>query len=660
MAIATFKKPTEIRDFGHMVNNFSDAGKGIATELSKAKVPQEDILRLVGRGRYNTLEAQRQGYVLRGPAAHKAARDNIDGLFGAFFYVHLPELRMAMQLPKLMGEAGCRFTILVDGEQYEAPLQQVKFGFTATPPCIIVSEDVMLKSVSGKEHTLAADTRVMRGREWVLEPKRSDNRTNFAKRQQFGIVDKDGRGIQQNACAYALWGQQGAKGMKALTQNSKEVNALQLTGTDDDFTAEGYLITTLESLAQHSIDLMPAFNRFVEGARDGLTARPELLRSMNEAVAVCDAVGQYAIGKRRSFGETPHHEVFRKQYLVAKEAGVWGDIERFVARRTAIHDTFAMLGLPVPQRDGVGPAQERITAQLTAHYDRALEQARRADGAEAIRIREAQRKLHEDDAQRERTRQVRAIKDDLRLLLMQDGNLFDVAAWRAGEGNRLRNPAVFPVYRQRFEHRLAATVPPHMSLGQLAGDVYQDIACRRIGHAATAMGDYLRGVSSMPWMRAAQRDRGDAPEAFVGTLNAAEQALRHLAREMDKPQERLKDLAGKANAIREAVALLDRMFGAGGVHPDTLNRKEIKPVHARRSFEVSQVHWQRTRRAPLVGLLNTLEAVEYDPVKWMALYRHCDAVMGVEKAGNTVPRTHAEGVLQRREQAAATQASLGA
>ncbi len=621
-----FTNPAEIKQFGQIVNNFSNAGKNLARFLSLLEIPQEDILRLVGRGRYNTLEAQ--GYVLQGPEAHKSARDNIEGLFGAFFYVHLPELRMAMQLPKLMGDAGCKLTTKVNGQTYQIPLGEVKFGFRAEPPAIVLDEDVALVAGDSKQHVLRKGTVVLSG----------GRQTKLQKQNAIDVVDKENRSLSVGLLHAALWGQQGARGMKSLPRNPERA-ALMFQGTDDDITAEEYMIDALHELkSSHNIDLMSEFNRFVVAAHDGIVARPALIQSCVDAIAVCDAIAAKEVPDAPSYGDYDNHRnlsTYRASLLRAREVSA------------GIQEMLVMLGLDESKTRETSLETKEVIARLNEALPKALTQAMRKDDEDRVQ-REKQRIAFEKQcAENRRLARIAGLRSQLSQHLRLEGDVLDVEALRKGGGNKLKKPHTWHLERHRIAKALETLEGEPMSLSQLAAESYQQMAMRTLDDRLQVMRDYMGSLPRQAWFRERETRYPELMCDWRAVLTKASSALEGIQQGMKSNPPQINRLREHAEIIKKAVEQLDETFAKEGVQ--SRGHSQVKPIfgsNEQRTISIAKSQWSSKRAAGFKNLIKLLEAVEYDPSRWMALYGNVEGILQKDTAENQTP-TFAEGLRAR-------------
>lgn len=615
MTTRQFNFPDEIREhYGEKIDNFSKAGKRIARLMTEAGFTPEEILPIVGRGRYNTLDAQ--GYVLYGPEAHKNARDNIEGLFGAFFYVHLPELRMCSQATKLLGEAGFKFTCLVGDTLFEVPLNKVKFGFQVGQRSeIIITEDVTLRSADGQTHRINAGTPVMQGREWVKRPEE-------AWRQHCGIVDANGRGLQQLACAYALWGQQGAKGMKALAEDGPERSALMYPGTDDDFTAEGFMVQWLNTVRDnHGINLMHHFNRFIEAARDGLMARPDLLRSMNMAIALGEGVEQYREAAKERLGSDNRSG--------SHEGSAWTSLRSYHEQVHRVRDIVTTLGLTMPPMEEARVAVAPIIARIANRFEtQTLPKARVLD--EQYRIEEAERiqRCKDEQNARRKVEQLQSLRDKLGSYLRQNADILDINAWRTRRHNVLNQPYAFEPVRMQLEQRLAELGAGNVTLESLAKQYYRLLACKRIAGTLSTLADGIRNVPHMACIRQISAAAPDGMANLNTTVKEGVAALNTLQDAFYNKRPEGLDLQKHAPAIERLAATLDALFSPSAQETNMAVASRKRHASHDRSYVAAQAAWKHQRGPLLDRLVSLMRGIQYDAKLWMELYSDAGAVTG--------------------------------
>ena len=618
-----FNNPGDMYDYGKMINDFSEAGKDIAHFMDKMGLSQEEILPIVGRGRYNTLEAQ--GYVLRGPAAHKSARDHIEGLFGAFFYVHLPELRMAMQLPKLLGEAGVTIGMEDGRKRYSIGLDEVKLGFQTTPPAIVLDEDATLTAADGTTRTLTKGTKVMQGRSRV---------------PSILVRDVSDKTLSDDILYPALWGQQGAKGMKSLPPQSKQLSTLQSTGTDDDFTAERAMIDALTQLkARHHIDLMPAFSGFMQAAHDGLVARPALLQSCVDAIALADAVDEKVSADLKQI----HGNYTQAQY--------WNRLQIVVNAGDSIRHMLSMLEIDISQGMVVSTQAQQVIGRVLAQLDITLPE-QRVMQQQAREKYEAQMREHaERSAAQELQEKLVPIREKLAEQIRFDGDVLDVVQLRSGHSNKLCSPGTWHLQKARINGQLAALGSNVPTIEQLAADIYQRQACKQLSTALAGMKDFFDFIPRRAWVQQApdlydDRWKQTMQEAAsaIGDIRSHLQYAKREDRHLDIP-----DLPRDIARIQKAVQLLEGIFANEAI----ASPRSGRPFRAneRRTFQGTDQQW-RVQYAPKCRkLLALMETVQQDPQQWMALYRNTDRVEGRAPAatmGGHVARLQqqAEGIVR--------------
>lgn len=610
MAGPAFTHPDDIRPFGRMVNSFSDAAKTLAGSMETLGFTQEDILPIVGRGRYNTLEAQ--GYIIYGPQATADARKNMQGLFGAFYYVHKPELQLSQQAPVLLGKAGFRLVAhRPDGTQAQFPLERVGFDFIprqgySNPGQITVRSDVEAVQPDGNTATLAVGTVLTRGRKWQRE--------NNAP--LYGIVDAQGKAMDEQSAALMLWGHLGSMGFKANGQGTPRYNTIQQDGTDDDFAAENAMIKWMKAVRlDHGVDLMPQFKGFVASARESLLAKPELLASFAAAI---DLAGRAEAHHRAVSAPPADHPHKHLEFRLGRLAEV----------KNPLLEAAAMLDLPLPR------AQDAP--------DHAA-QAALAEGKLAA----ARQTIHASKQAERR----RILDFEWREYLSQYEDPFN-ARWLSGGGNTLRN-------LDRGSARLLKLIGEDgetaRHIAELTGQKLEETGRVKIVRELAKMAQFIdqtrldtQSVRSYPLLQ----DSGRAA-AFSAAMEEGRAALNSLLRSV-KEREPIDGLAGKTARIGKAYEQLNLLYGSpAGLKPAPepaatppaaakhLNAGQLVQqrraqaqanrtvkLHTRALRGDAPSHWKEKRGATFERFLSFMEAVGHDESRWMSLYRDTSALTG--------------------------------
>lgn len=120
-----FQNPEDIKKYGRLVGDFDNAMKALATLLTEFDFSDDEILPLIGTGRYNSLADRGSGFVHYG----RYLTGQLSGLFGAFVFIHFPELVLARRMPQLVGNAGFKLAAISSDQNHAWPLHEVAFSF---------------------------------------------------------------------------------------------------------------------------------------------------------------------------------------------------------------------------------------------------------------------------------------------------------------------------------------------------------------------------------------------------------------------------------------------------------------------------------------------------------------------------------------------------
>ncbi len=272
--------PDNIFSYGRAIGDFSDATKKLVGHLRYDHYTDDEIAMLVGHSPYNGMEMSGNQQAVEGPKEYQAGlRMPHTGLFGAFFLLHVPEMQLAKQLPGILGKHyGVQLQRRIHGVTYRLPLHQVKIDFQGQPPAVLAAEAMQLHAADGSHITIQSGETILgyaASKRSALNNK-AEEAGQLAIANPYVLVDNHGKTLKPYTTAVILWGSLGAKGMKILTPMRRYI--LQNSGTDDDFTAQRFMIGALKDLLnRHQINVMPYFQTYVDQAYAQLQQRPDYL-----------------------------------------------------------------------------------------------------------------------------------------------------------------------------------------------------------------------------------------------------------------------------------------------------------------------------------------------------------------------------------------------
>ena len=278
MPLPSFSKPDDIYAYGKTIDRFNEAMKQFNVQLNQLGFEEEQRRPISGHSPYNTIK----NTVVQDPEQYREAinqpgKKRYEGLYGIFFFLHLPEMKMAKHMAGILGrDHGFRIKCSVDGIDYFAPLNDVIFDYTDTPPEIVLSKPLVLSSVDGVKRTLDSGTCIC-----------SDTVRIRAKQEKlavpFEMVDGHGKMVEPDTAAIVYWQSLGAEAMKSREEARRRT--LAFSGTDDDFTAERFMINAMEDLQlSHGVDLMPQFNAYVAEAVRAVESNTDFMQAWKMAV----------------------------------------------------------------------------------------------------------------------------------------------------------------------------------------------------------------------------------------------------------------------------------------------------------------------------------------------------------------------------------------
>ncbi len=612
MAVKTYKDPLEIRHYGEAIARYAEGMKAIASArdnvLSKKRDHAEN---LAGTGPYNDLSESLVDYIIFGPEKSKAAAmRKKEGLFGAFYFVHKPELEMSLKAPTLLGEAGFTLQTTLDGKQVNIPLQDVDFWFVPRVReaftnkllkfgGIVISKDVECVDAYGGKHLLAGGTEITNlDREpnaWAMD--RSGNKL-------FKIVDKEGRELIPKCAIKMLWGKVGAQGFKKYGAGTIEFETLNRDGVDDDVTAETHVINLLYELQDnHHLDLMPQFNAYVQAARDSLQHRPDLLEAM-------------AVGVEMGHSASRHlHEIPRDaHYLMLPHARGRNNLGQLEAAGKAMEEVASILDIflpPVREDARFKPLFEDVEAASKSYLN-----------------------LYKREYQYKTAQFWQDIKADA-ASWQRYPDVFD-AAWLNGAGQHgtiksstlvhSRLPSVFlddPATKERIE--------------KIFFSESKRKAVQEVRSALGQMADYFG--SAQQFTDAPQTYEFDAScvdvNAARNVMSQAAGALRKTANDFRFGHLTKSELEKVVSKVAAASEMMDVMVEAG-VKPKPSTSKHNKNF----GFQIKT--WEGMKPS-FDNFLTMMQAVKCDPQRWMELYTKVSLAKKVEHQDN--PRSIANAEL---------------
>ncbi len=572
-----FEEPIEIKNYGILLNRYADAMKAVAAAQSALRVDVDAIKTVVGRGPYNTVEAtQKEEYIVYGEdAMREAAKQTKAGLFGAFYYLHRPELEMSLQAPKLWGEAGCRLKAEVDGVAMYLPLQDIKIDFHEQSPDgavrgkIFLEEETQWQGDDGKTHILPAGAVLTNGRSWVMN----------GKKTLFSIVDKEDKQINNIDAVKMLWGHVGAKeGLKRQGKDTPRFNTLATDGVEDDFNAEGAMVSWLLELKEHHhINLMPEFNMMITHARDSLVNKPQMLEAMSAAIAMSQKV-------RAVMDNLPNNFYF---YQFAGD-DTHNDYIGLAAISTAaakINDTADALGLSLPDvshNPTYAPllqAVQNVADAFTTHINDYTEQTLLAD-----------------------------IKKTPLHFIDQCSQPFD-KAWLRGEGNQIISFAKI-TQDSHFYHGIPLRFLENVNIQEIVQEHGAPSLCRTAKQKIlTAFENASIPMESIGLhlqksdMTAATTVDAPTRDELVTTINEGVVALRQLEDSVRKDRVTKALLAFHVARCADACEAMD--YVAQHMCSDNVS--------------ATMDAWN-AQRATMHDFIGMMQAVECDPERWMKLY----------------------------------------